>query len=190
MVNKKPRNLPESETKPVLTVRVGRVLSLQMSSVSSRSCRHQRLWNNDFVSAWLALLYFHYFSSHSEYSLYHTSNRINISGVKTPGCILVEELLIIGGILRLWRQCCMNAKWYFQKGSYRINSVLSCICSRRHFGVKLCSVMGRFSEGILTFAMLWVDLSHHSRSNRWIFGAAKCKLLIAALHGSICDHSA
>lgn len=43
-VNKKPMYMPVAETKQVLiAVRVERVLFLQMRSVSSRSCRHQRL---------------------------------------------------------------------------------------------------------------------------------------------------
>lgn len=133
-MNKKPRNLPVSETNHS-SLWEWEESSLQMSSVSSRSCRHQTLWNNDFVSE-LVLLYFQYFCS-TQYSLYHASNMINISGMKMPGCILLEEFLIIGGILRLWWQCCTNAK-HFPKGLLEnINSAFSCVCSLWHFGVKL-----------------------------------------------------
>lgn len=49
------------------------------------------------------LLYLRYFSSHLEYSLYHTSNVINISGMKMLSCILIigALLLNLGGMLRL-----------------------------------------------------------------------------------------
>lgn len=94
------------------------------------------------------LLCFHYFSSHSEYSLYHTSNMINISGMKMLGCILVEQLLIMAGILRLWWQWMQSGT--FQNGSYRPNSALSCVCSRWHFGSR-CPHDGLVFGGHLDF---------------------------------------